>query len=80
MNDEAALLLIAKFNADLELRGELPNDRAAAHYVVKRALSENPPWTMPVGNSPAAVEERLRKKYRLRRGELAAIVAVAAQK
>jgi hypothetical protein len=38
-------------------------------------MKPNAPWSMPGGQSPAAIEERLRKKFRERRDELMAAVA-----
>ena len=75
IGDEAMLLLMAKHAAELIARGELPNDRAAARYVVDQAARPNPPWSMPAGQSREAIEDRLRSKFRKRRAELMAAVA-----
>ena len=70
INDEAALLLMAKFNFERAKLGEPPNDRAAARYVIDEAKKPNGSWALPIGASDAAREERLRKKFRQRRLEL----------
>jgi hypothetical protein len=75
INDEIALLLMAKFNSDLEARGELANDRRAARYIVDQAMKPNPSWSMPCGQSLSAIEDRLRRKFRQKRSRLMAAVA-----
>jgi hypothetical protein len=74
INDEVALLLMAKFNFDLEARGELANDRRAARYIVDQAMKPNPSWSLPCGQSLSAIEDRLRRKFRQRRTYLMAAV------
>ena len=63
-DDMAALLLMVDFNRRLVDRGEEPNDRAAAR-MARLALD------LP-GASAAAIEDRLRAKFRARRVELMA--------
>lgn len=75
INDETALLLMAKFNFDLEAKGEMANDRRAARYVVDQAMNPSPPWAMPCGQSLSAIEDRLRRKFRQKRSYLMGAVA-----
>lgn len=79
INDERELMLMARFNAACEARGELPNDRAAVKYIIDEAARENAPWSRPEGLNDEAIVDRLRCKFRKRRAELMEVVAIEAR-
>lgn len=64
VNDASGLVLMARFQLAAIQRGEPPNDRAAARFAVA-ALGL-------VGLYAAAIEDRLRRKFRYNRADLIA--------
>lgn len=65
INDDAALLEMARHNAQRRARGEKDNDREAATFVARRL----------VGHSSTSVVERLRKKIRKSRSAATGVKA-----